>query len=289
MLERSLPLASTILYSLKEPVDYSTLAAVLRVAGEWAGLGDSSVDAAADALGRRWREATPWETLVPQPGRDASLAEVHATAPYLANVARMRGYSMFRTGGLRCCLDWLNPQNELMMPSNCIAEPTLALLFDEEDTIEARGSVRSRLAANDGWWNLVHRVATLLPVARVMGVHSVGFLLDFGRSQVDPRYSPGDFLFPVHLLSGRSAVLGAGTIVTTEGLKMQPRRTTLARVDDWGSLGQLVVTLPGLDAVINSWEYWALGRLLGMTPIQAVLDGSVPPWPSGLPQDDKPC
>ena len=287
MLERSLPQGFAILYALREPVDGIGLSRALRALSAWAGLEGGEWEGT--ALELRWREGIPWEKLVPQPStdgpRDLSFwREVAATEPSIENIARVRGYPIFRSDGLRCCLDWLNPQNELMLPSNCIGEPTLALLFGEEDTHEARGSVRNRLAANEAWWTLVHRVAMLLPIVRVVGVHSVVFLLDFGRGRIDPRYSPSDFLFPVHLVSDKRGTLSAGMTLTTDGLNMLTRSMSLGCLDDWGPLGQLVVTRPGLDSVINSWEYWALGRLLGMTPIQSVLDGSVPPWPTALPR-----
>lgn len=281
MLGRSIPLSAGILFALEAPVAAPVLRGVVRALENW---GQSGIveDSAASVLERRWKDAIPWEILVPQPGLDAPQRELNANAPSIDNIVRVRGFPRFSRDGLVCCMDWLNPQNELAMPDNCLPTPTLALLFGEEDTAEARGAVRNRLAANEGWWALVHQIATLVPVVRVVGVRPLGSLLSFVTGEVDSRYSAWDFLFPIDLVNDLEVSLDSGTVLTTEGLKMLPRRAKLARVDDWGALGKLVVTRAGLDAVVNHWEYWALGRLLGRTPIETVPD-SVPPWPAGLP------
>ena len=93
----------------------------------------------------------------------------------------------------------------------------------------------------------------------------------------DPRYRPWEFLFPLQVLKDPPIPLTAETRISGSLVGMlSGKEVDLAKVEDWGGGRVLLQTRPGLEASI-SWEYFAVAKALGMTPVQQLVEGSAPP------------
>lgn len=268
---------------------------MLRRLGVWGEIGGPGLEDGVMALRRRYDEAIPWSDLI---GRASDDVVSHAAEDFRAvreaeqsfgNIVAKRGYPRFSQGGILCCLELLNPKNELALEYRGVGEPIVALLFSASGEMVRSCPIPDRLAANDHWWAMVRDCFEILGPAEMVGASSPAIFWAFGQKSVDPRYSPWDFVHPIHLLRGCEKRFSSASLLSTDGLKMRPRSANLARVEDWSTTDQLVMVREGLDAVTNRWEYVAFGREVGMTPIQTVQEGgAVPAWPRAIPRWRRP-
>ena len=235
------------------------------------------------AIELRWTGESRWDRLVRTPddalGMVERAIERRTTDQTVTNILRVRPFTGYTVNGLRYTLDLFNPANELEIPYEAAGEAVVALLFESTDP-PAIGPVRTRdrLVENLVFYEILKDLDGILQPEHVCGTYSMmAMLLAYLEGRVDPRYRPWEFLFPLQVLKDPPIPLTAETRISGRLVGMlSGKEVDLAKVEDWGGGRVLLQTRPGLEASI-SWEYFAVAKALGMTPVQQLVEGSAPP------------
>ncbi len=209
-----------------------------------------------------------------------------ATTQSVENILRHRRFTAYAIDDIRYTVDLFNPSNELAMPYAGAAEPVIVLLFHgmEPPSTSYPAIVRDRLFENKSFYEILKDLDGILHPEQVCGTYSMmSVLWAYLEGRVDPSYRPWEFLFPLHVLKDAPIPLTPETRISGRLVGMLPgKEVKLAKVEDWGGGRVLIQVNPGLEANI-SWEYFAVAKALGMTPVQELVEGSAPPREGARP------
>lgn len=232
------------------------------------------------ALQSRMAGKSRWDAVIPRLREHLEFVEatkqMRERAQTVENILRCRPYVGCRVEGLHYTLDVFNPRNELEMPYRGAGEPVLALLIQGVES--EPGPITNRLVENQAFYAILRDLDGILNPEHVCGHRSLMSLLcAYLEGRVDPSYRPWEFLFPLQVLGDPPIPLTPETRISGALVGMLPgKEVKLAKVEDWGAGRVLIQIRPGLDAVIG-WEYFAVAKALGMTPVQQLVEGSAPP------------
>jgi hypothetical protein len=237
------------------------------------------------ALELRQTGESRWDRLVKRPDDALSMVEravrKRATDQTVTNILRERPFTSYVIDGLRYTVDVFNPANELQMPYQSAGEAVVALLFEstEPPSVGPAGT-RDRLVENGAFYEILKDLDGIFQSEYVCGTEAntmMSLLSAYLVGRVDSSYRPWEFLFQLHVLRDppieitEEMRISGGLVGMLPGREVKP-----AKVEDWGDDRVLIQTRAGLDSVI-SWEYFAVAKALGMTPVQQLVEGSAPP------------
>jgi hypothetical protein len=237
------------------------------------------------AIESRLTGESRWDRLVKRPDDAVSMVERairrRATDQTVTNILRVRPFTSYTIDGLRYTVDVFNPANELEMSYQAAGEAVVALLFESTDPPSV-GPARTqdRLVENRAFYEILKDLDGILQPEHVCGTEAntmMSVLWAYLDGRVGPSYRLWEFLFPLHVLKDPPIEFTGETRISGRLAGMLPdKEVKLAKVEDWGDGRVLIQTRAGLDAVI-SWEYFAVAKALGMTPVQQLVEGSAPP------------
>ena len=274
--------AQAVYFVLRQPLEKGTFLWVLRALEARAGRSDadSTPQDHWEALQKRMTGRNRWDTLAPPytgPLRTGEDGRRKAAAQQtVRNIQRLRRYSGYTIQGLQYTVDLFNPGNELEAPYAGAGEPVFALLLQGLEP--EPGPISLHLAENSTFYEILKDLDGILHPEYVCGTYSMmSVLCAYLDGRIDPTYRPWEFLFPLHVLKDPAIPLTSETRISGRLVGMLPgKEVKLAKVEDWSGGRVLIQTRPGLDAVI-AWEYFAVAKALGMTPVQQLVEGSAPP------------
>ncbi len=232
------------------------------------------------AIEARVSSESRWDRVVELPDEALQGIEAmrrnRASIQNVSNILQLRPFSGYTINGLQYTVDVFNPANELEMPYAGAGEPVLALLMRGLEP--EPGPIALRLAENTSFYEILKDLDGILQPEHVCGTYSMMSVLSaYLEGRVDPGWRPWDFFFPLHVLKDPPIPLTPETRISGRLVGMLPgKEVKLAKAEDWGGGRVLIQVNPGLDAAL-SWEYFAVAKALGMTPVQQLVEGSAPP------------